>query len=72
MFRYVSRVRHELLSVCILIIEGISWDWVNEKMYWTDSCEDEIEVFDPATQQRRVLTSTGSSPFAIVVDPGTG
>lgn len=44
---------------------------MNEKVYWTDSCDDEIEVYDPATQQRRVLTSTGSNPIGIVVDPGT-
>ncbi len=55
-----------------MTIEGIAWDWVNEKIYWTDHCEDEIEVYDPVTQHRRVLLTTGTSPFAILVDPGSG
>ena len=53
-------------------IEGLAWDWINEKLYWTDYCQDEIEVFDPASNQQTVLFSTGTSPYAIVVDPGTG
>ena len=53
------------------IIEGLAWDWVNEKMYWTDPCEDEIEVYDPNTLHRRKLITTSTNPFAIVVDPGT-
>lgn len=40
-------------------------------MYWTDHCEDEIEVYDPTTLHRRKLITTGTNPFAIVVDPGT-
>lgn len=54
------------------IIEGLSWDWVNKKMYWTDYCQDQIEVYDPATLHRRVLVTTGTNPFAIIADPGTG
>lgn len=45
---------------------------MNEKLYWTDYCQDKIEVFDPVTQYRRVLITTGTNPFAIIVDPGTG
>ena len=56
----------------IHIVDGISWDWVNEKLYWTDRCNDEIEVYDLNTRYRRIVTPTGSYPFAIVVDPGTG
>lgn len=41
-------------------------------MYWTDPCEDEIEVYDPTTLRRKKLITTGTNPFAIVVDPGTG
>ena len=54
------------------IVEGLAWDWINNKLYWTDYCDDEIEVYDPESQQRRVLLATGSSPYSIVVDPGTG
>ena len=52
--------------------EGLAWDWVNEKFYWTDHCQDEIEVYDPSTQNRRMLIRTGTNPFSIIVDPGTG
>lgn len=54
--------------------EGLAWDWVNEKLYWTDGCDDDIEVYDPSTGDRRVLFQMSSSSYtlAIVVDPGTG
>ena len=53
--------------------DGVAWDWVGEKLYWTDECNNRIEVYDPATRNRRVLIDTGSSsnPRGIVVDPGT-
>jgi len=51
------------------VTEGLAWDWVNEKIYWTDNCQDEIEVFDPTTLYRRRLTSTGTNPYAVIVDP---
>ena len=52
--------------------EGLAWDWVNEKLYWSDACQDEIEVYDPVTRYRRRLTSTGTNPIAVIVDPSTG
>ena len=52
--------------------EGLAWDWVGEKLYWTDNCHDEIEVYDPITTHRKVLLTTGSYPYAIKVDPSTG
>ena len=55
-----------------MFTEGLAWDWVNEKLYWTDYCQDHIEVYDPVSLHRRVLTATGTNPFGIVVDPGTG
>ena len=53
--------------------EGLAWDWVNEKLYWTDRCDKDIEVFDTKTGYRKVLLQTGSSsnPNSIVVDPFT-
>lgn len=52
---------------------GLAWDWVNQKLYWTDYCDDDIEVFDPVTRQRRVLFDVDlTEPYAIVVDPTTG
>ena len=56
----------------IVLTEGLAWDWVNEKLYWTDHCLDEIKVYDPVTQHQGVLIRTGTNPFAIIVDPGTG
>lgn len=58
----------------MVYIDGIAWDWINEKLYWTDYCKDTIEVYDPATGYRRVLlyTGTNSNNKDIVVDPTTG
>ena len=53
-------------------LAGLAWDWMNQKLYWTDYCDDDIEVYDPSTQVRRVLFEVGlSEPRAIVVDPTT-
>ena len=57
----------------VFSIAGLAWDWVNQKLYWTDYCDDDIEVYDPVTTARRVLFDVGlSAPYAIVVDPTTG
>lgn len=52
---------------------GLAWDWVNQKLYWTDYCDDDIEVSDPTSGARRVLFDLDlDAPHAIVVDPITG
>lgn len=53
---------------------GLAWDWVNQKLYWADYCDDDIEVYDPATGHRRVLfrTGTGTDNRDIIVDPTHG
>jgi len=53
--------------------DGLSWDWINQKLYWTDECNNKIEVFDPLTGDRKTLLETGpgSNPRGIVVDPTT-
>jgi len=57
----------------VILADGLAWDWVNQKLYWTDYCNDDIEVYDPETQVRRVLFDVGlTEPHAIVVDPTTG
>lgn len=60
-------------SNLIFKTEGLAWDWVNEKLYWSDRCDKDIEVFDPKTGYRKVLlqTGSGSDPRNIVVDPST-
>ena len=41
-------------------------------MYWTDYCEDVIEIYDTFSQNRTVLINTGLiEPHDIVVDPRT-
>ena len=53
----------------------VAWDWINQKLYWTDPCRSDIEVFDPITEHRRVLFSSSHglvNPSGIVIDPATG
>ena len=54
--------------------DGLAWDWINQKLYWTDQCNDRIEVYDPSASTRKVLIETGtnSNPRGIVVDPVNG
>ena len=65
-----------LLQYNLYIALGdVAWDWVNQKVYWTDSCASDIEVYDPATMYRRVLfnsTNGVRNPSGMVIDPGTG
>lgn len=55
-----------------LCTAGLAWDWINQKLYWTDYCYRHLEVYDPSTQDRNVLFNGLSSPRGIVVDPTTG
>jgi hypothetical protein len=58
--------------MCTSHADGLAWDWVSQKIYWTDNCDDDIEVYDTITGYRAVLFNTGlSQPHAIVVDPST-
>lgn len=61
-------------NAILLPPDGIAWDWVTMKLYWTDADENDIEVFDPMNGNRRVLFNTStcsgdSNPRAIVLDP---
>ena len=53
-----------------MISDGLAWDWVNEKLYWTDSSQ-KIEVYDIRSGHRKKLIDTGpdSKPRGIVLDP---
>ena len=57
----------------MIVLDGLAWDWVNAKLYWTDYCADDLEVYDPATGDRKVLirTGTNTNPRGIVLDPST-
>ena len=53
--------------------DGIGWDWVNQKLYWTDATYKRIGVIDPSINSQKVLFTTGvnSNPRNIIVDPST-
>ena len=53
------------------MLDGIAWDWVSKKLYWTDFGDKDLEVLDPATGCREKLFQFGatSKPRDIVVDP---
>ena len=54
-------------------VDGIAWDWINKKLYWTDARHKTVEVLDPVRGHRKLLFRTGSTsnPRVIVLDPTT-
>ena len=53
--------------------DGIAVDWINKKLYWTDTGNDMIEVADFDGTNRLQLIKTGlQEPRAIVVHPFIG
>lgn len=66
-------VHHSHTLPIFSFVDGLAWDWMNSKLYWTDSKGYEIEVFDILTGHRRTLIDTGikSIPRGIIVDPNT-
>ena len=53
--------------------EGIAVDWVNKKLYWTDTGTNIIAVADFDGSNRMVLVITGlGEPRGIAVLPITG
>ncbi len=52
---------------------GLAWDWISQKLYWTDESNEQIDVLDTVGGHRRVLLKTGlyTQPRDIVVDPTT-
>ena len=54
------------------ILDDVAVDWINDKLYWTDTIHARIEVADIMdSNMRKVLLRTGGNtlPRAIVVDP---
>ena len=53
--------------------EGLAVDWINDKIYWTDSRLRHIEVANLDGMKRLALVANGlDKPRAIVVDPAHG
>ena len=53
--------------------DGIAVDWINQKLYWTDTGNDRIEVAEFDGTNRLELIKTGlHEPRAIVVHPFIG
>ena len=56
-----------------ILAEGVAVDWVNDRVYFTDSVLDIIGIYDltMASSNYSVLieTGSGSTPRSIVVDP---
>ena len=59
--------------------DGIAYDWIHHKLYWTNANTDVIEVVDRNGKNRRVIVDnkmvngtvngTVEEPRAIAVDP---
>ena len=73
MTSHPSTVYSYVYHALYLTADGLSVDWVNGKLYWTDATLQHIKVYDTTTGNRRVLIRTGNTtnPRAIVVDPST-
>ena len=51
--------------------DGLAYEWVTHKLYWTDAQLKTIHVYDIERRHRKTLIFLGSltSPRAVVVDP---
>lgn len=54
--------------------DGIAYDWIHHKIYWTNARQDIIEVADRNGRHRRVIVNattnaTVEEPRAIAIDP---
>ena len=62
-----------LLKIDMDTPDGIAVDWINKKLYWTDTGTDMIEVADYDGTNRLKLITTGlEEPRAIAVHPSLG
>ena len=64
---------YDCMSV-LYSIEGLSVDWISNKLYWTDVRERAIGVLDLISynyKQSLISTEMSVSPRGLVVDPVT-
>lgn len=63
----------EVVSSGVLSPDGLACDWITNKLYWTDSDTNRIEVATMTGQYRKVLFWTDlDQPRAIALDPLKG
>lgn len=68
-----SSVVEDLVKINLHTPDGIAVDWINKKLYWTDTGVDMIEVSDFDGKNRLQLVTTNlEEPRAIVVHPSLG
>ena len=62
---------HMLVGLCYLSVEDLALDWINNKLYWTESVHRRIEVLDLDTMYRTPLINAAphTGLRSIVVDP---
>ena len=72
-FIIITQSMHFLWTFTHLYVDGIAVDWVNEKLYWTESTVGEVLVMDIAQGGKRklIVNHDGSITRAIAVDPAT-
>ena len=76
------RVNHISFPIIILlkyivinVVDDLTWDWINQKLYWADAGQSDIEVLDPNTGFRKVLFNSADglrNPSGLIADPTTG
>ncbi|XP_028310532.1 low density lipoprotein receptor a isoform X2 [Gouania willdenowi] len=65
-----SNQHHVVIGNDVDAPEGIAFDWIHRKLYWTDSIRSTISVATADGHRRKTLFQQGlSKPRAIVVDP---
>ena len=62
---------YKLHNILTVLADGLSVDWVSQKLYWADAELKVISVYDLIRGYRKTLISTGDTtiPRAIVADP---
>ena len=57
------------LLIGLVTPDGLTIDWINKKMYWTDTGTNTLEQSDLFGFSRRVLVNDTDEPRGIAVDP---
>ena len=52
--------------------EGLTLDWMEQKLYWVDDVKNTVEVVNTDGTDRRVLKSGLAHPQDVTVDPLEG